>query len=115
MLCFQCIYIVTVLVAPQIAPFSFGQEPVNAGDMASVQCAVSKGDTPLAISWLFENSPIDRSRTDILMLDIGKQAKQLMIESVKAKHAGTYTCVAENLAGSTTRSALLAVNGTSIR
>ena len=99
-------------MAPQIAPFSFGQEPVNAGDMASVQCAVTKGDSPIKISWLFENSLIDRSRIDIVMLDIGKQAKQLMIESVRAKHAGTYTCVAENFAGTTTRSALLAVNGT---
>lgn len=101
------------LVIPQIALFSFGQEPVNAGDMASVQCAVTKGDSPLTILWLFENNPIERTRNDIVMLDIGKHAKQLMIESVKAKHAGTYTCVAKNLAGSTSRSALLAVNGIS--
>jgi hypothetical protein len=80
--------------------------------MASVQCAVSKGDSPLKISWLFEGNPIDKSKTDVVMLDIGKHAKQLMIESVEANHAGLYTCTAENLAGSTFRSAVLAVNGT---
>ena len=79
--------------------------------MASVQCAVTKGDSPLQINWLFENEPIDITRRDIVVSKSGKRAKQLTIESVGAKHAGEYTCVAENSAGSRMRSAYLAVNG----
>ncbi|KAJ8667921.1 hypothetical protein QAD02_009584 [Eretmocerus hayati] len=102
--------ILSVNVAPQIAPFSFGEEPVNAGDMASVQCAITKGDFPLKITWLFQDKPIDPSKMEVNMLDIGKRTKQLMIESVRAKHAGKYTCIAENVAGSTALSAVLNVN-----
>ena len=98
------------LVAPQIGMFSFGEEPLNAGDMASVQCAVMKGDFPLEIAFMFEGNPIE-SYSDIVVSENGKRIKQLLIDSVNAKHAGEYTCVASNIAGSTSRSAMLAVNG----
>jgi len=35
----------------------------------------------------------------------------LSIESVRARHAGNYSCVATNNAGAITQSAMLAVNG----
>ena len=98
-------------VAPQIALFSFGEEPVNAGDMASVQCAVTKGDLPLEVAWMFEGRPIKSDQRDIIMIDSGRRHKQLTIEAVTARHAGEYTCVASNLAGSVSRSAILDVNG----
>lgn len=79
--------------------------------MASVQCAVTKGDSPLEIKWLFQNEPVEASRPDIVVSESGKRAKQLTIESVGAKHAGEYTCIAENNAGSRLRSAVLSVNG----
>lgn len=79
--------------------------------MASVQCGVTKGDLPLHIKWFFENAPIEGPKTDIVVSEIGKRAKQLTIDSVAAKHAGEYTCVAENSAGSRMRSAVLSVNG----
>ena len=49
--------------------FSFGEEPLNAGDMASVQCAVMKGDSPLDINFTFEGVPIV-SRDDVLVSEI---------------------------------------------
>lgn len=79
--------------------------------MASVQCAVTKGDYPLEIVWMFANKPIELEDQGVIISESGRRAKQLTIEAVMAKHAGEYTCVASNAAGSTSRSVLLAVNG----
>lgn len=93
---------------------SFGDEPVNAGDLASIQCAVSKGDFPLEITWMFRGEPLNSDQFGYIFSDSGKRVKQLTIESVNAKNAGEYTCVASNAAGSTSSSAILDVNGISI-
>ncbi|KAK1126108.1 hypothetical protein K0M31_004749 [Melipona bicolor] len=102
--------VLSVNVSPQIAPISFGEEPVNAGDLVSVQCVVTKGDSPLEITWTFESQPIRTDRMDVIVSSSGKRVKQLTIESVAARHAGEYTCVASNAAGSTSHSAKLDVN-----
>ncbi|XP_078037879.1 Down syndrome cell adhesion molecule 1 isoform X5 [Augochlora pura] len=101
---------VQVMVSPQIAPITFGDEPVNAGDLVSVQCVVTKGDSPLEITWTFDSQPIRPDRMDVFVSNSGKRVKQLTIESVAARHAGEYTCVASNAAGSTSHSAKLDVN-----
>lgn len=104
---FLCICV----VAPQIGVFTFGDEPLNAGDTAAVTCSVTKGDLPMEIQWMFQSELVDEKREDIIISNFGKRGKQLSIEAVGARHAGEYTCVASNLAGSTSRSAILAVNG----
>ncbi|XP_043478431.1 Down syndrome cell adhesion molecule-like protein Dscam2 isoform X23 [Leptopilina heterotoma] len=101
---------VQVMVAPQISPFAFGDDPVNAGEMASVQCAVVKGDLPLDISWMFNGNPIGSDQSDVNIIDNGKRHKQLTIDSVSARHAGEYTCVGSNIAGSVSRTAVLDIN-----
>ncbi|XP_043478443.1 Down syndrome cell adhesion molecule-like protein Dscam2 isoform X34 [Leptopilina heterotoma] len=100
---------VQVMVAPQLATFSFGEEPANAGEMASVTCAVIKGDLPLEVSWMFNDHIIGSDQSDII-IDNGNRRKQLTIESVSARHAGEYTCVASNIAGSVSRTAILDIN-----
>ncbi|XP_043478446.1 Down syndrome cell adhesion molecule-like protein Dscam2 isoform X37 [Leptopilina heterotoma] len=101
---------VQVMVAPQIALFSLGEEPVNAGDTVSVQCTVSKGDFPLDIDWLFEGQSLQSYKEDVAVTNSGKRSKQLTIEAVAANHAGEYTCVASNIVGTVSRSATLNVN-----
>lgn len=98
-------------MAPQIGTFSFGDEPLNAGDLATVTCAVSKGDLPLEITWMFNAQQIDGKTTEYNIVESGKRMKQLTIESVGAKHVGEYTCVTSNNAGSTSRTTQLSVNG----
>jgi hypothetical protein len=98
-------------VAPQIGMFTFGDEALNAGDTASLTCIVAKGDFPLEIIWMFKNEPLVSIDYEITVSETGKRTKQLTIDSVDARHVGEYTCVASNIAGSTTRSAILAVNG----
>lgn len=80
--------------------------------MTTVNCAATKGDLPIEIVWMFDGRPITNDRTDMTVSNTGRRVKQLAIESVTANHTGEYTCVASNLAGSTSRSATLNVNGT---
>lgn len=100
-------------VQPQIVPFEFGEQPINSGDMVIVNCAVTKGDLPLKISWLLNGKPVG----DVMGVSVDstrKRVSQLNIDSVSAEHAGQYSCLAKNRAGSTTFSATLNVNGTSM-
>lgn len=95
---------------PQIVHFDFGDEEINSMDMVSASCTVNKGDLPVNIFWtrdghkIFSNDGISISRTN-------KRMSVLSIESVRDRHSGNYTCVAENAAGVVQHSALLSVNG----
>lgn len=101
-----------ILVAPQIGHFAFDNEAANAGDMATVQCAVTKGDLPIDITWSLNGQAIGSDNWDIIVSRSSKRASTLTIDSVAARHAGDYTCSASNAAGFVTHSATLIVNGT---
>ncbi|XP_061930198.1 cell adhesion molecule Dscam2 isoform X47 [Apis cerana] len=102
---------VQVMVAPQIAPFSIGEEPANWGEQVSAMCSILKGDSPIEIRWSLNGEPITRTNhPDITVTKTGKKNSVLIIDSVTAHHAGEYTCVASNLVGSVSRSAELSVN-----
>ncbi|XP_053980917.1 cell adhesion molecule Dscam2 isoform X1 [Hylaeus volcanicus] len=110
---------VQVMVAPQLAPFAFGDEAANAGEMATVQCAVIKGDLPLRIVWSLNGRPIDVGRVsgdhsydtpDIVVTRGSKRISTLTIDSVAARHAGEYKCTATNAAGSAAHTSVLSVN-----
>lgn len=98
-----------LLVPPKVQPFSFGEEPLEDGDAASIQCLVMNGDLPLNISWLFNGVPI--ALEDISIAQNSKRVSALTIESAKHHHAGNYSCVASNIAASSLYSAVLLVNG----
>lgn len=96
---------------PQIMPFNFGEESANAGDFITAQCAVTKGDSPIIITWRFNNSEIISS--DGIMISMrGRRISDMTIEAVRAEHSGAYTCVASNAAGSVNLTSYLHVNGT---
>jgi hypothetical protein len=96
---------------PQILPFTFGEESVNAGDSSTVSCSVIKGDSPISISWLFNETEINHGQ-GINVFQVGNKASSLSIDTVQAHHSGGYICVARNIAGATNFSAYLHVNGT---
>ncbi|XP_076265876.1 Down syndrome cell adhesion molecule 1 isoform X9 [Rhynchophorus ferrugineus] len=100
---------VQVMVPPQIVPFDFGEESINSGDLASLTCSVHKGDLPINISWLHNNVSIGYME-GIMISKAGKKISTVSIDSVDESHAGTYTCLAENKAGSASYSAILHVN-----
>lgn len=87
--------------------------------MATVQCAVIKGDLPVEIVWSLNGRPIvvsaepgDPYHRDIVIRRSGKRASTLTIDSVAARHAGVYSCSASNPAGTAEHAADLSVNGT---
>uniref|UniRef100_A0A1A9V522 Ig-like domain-containing protein n=1 Tax=Glossina austeni TaxID=7395 RepID=A0A1A9V522_GLOAU len=97
-------------VAPKIAPFDFGEEPLNQGEPASVQCTILGGDLPINVTWLLNGRIIDRFH-DIALARLGKRVNVLTVESVTAHHAGNYSCRAANKAGVTEHLAqLIALN-----
>lgn len=97
------------VVIPQILPFDFGEEAIDSGDTASLTCTVHKGDMPVDIIWLRSNKTIANDNSISVMN--GKKVSTLNIDSISSEHAGVYTCVAKNLAGSSSHSATLNVNG----
>lgn len=96
-------------VIPQIFPFTFGDEPINSGETVSIQCTISKGDPPLNLTWTLNDKPIHKHKGIIIMNM--KRFSSLNIDLVQASHSGKYTCIANNLAGTTSLSAYLNVNG----
>lgn len=79
----------------------------------SISCAISDGDLPIHIYWTFNHQAITLAH-DVSISKIGKRNNLLSIENVNGRHAGNYTCHAENNAGSTTYTAELKVIGTSL-
>lgn len=100
------------LVPPKILPFTFGEEPFEAGQSTSVQCMVSVGDPPLSIDWAVDGIPLESSPERMISKVTGKLSL-LSIEAVTARHVGNYTCRVENSAGSFFHTAQLLVNGSS--
>ncbi|CAB3363289.1 Hypothetical predicted protein [Cloeon dipterum] len=100
-----------VNVLPQIAPFTFGDESLNAGELVTATCSITKGDSPISISWFFNTSEIESGDGDVVISKISKKVSALTIESARANHMGEYTCVAKNAAGASNFSTSLHVNG----
>jgi len=100
-----------IAVAPQIFPFTFGDEPVNSGEAISATCSILKGDFPMDITWAFNGEPISAESTDQFSITKGKRLSVLSIDAVAARHAGEYTCTVSNKAGASSHTAALAVNG----
>lgn len=102
-----------ITVPPQLGSVTIGDEPANWGEQVSATCNVLKGDSPIKIHWTLNGEPIKhKTHKDISITMSGKKISLLVIDSVSAHHAGEYACIAKNLAGSSSRSAILAVNGT---
>lgn len=99
-------------VSPKIATFTFGDEALNFGESASAQCTISGGDLPMVVKWTLNGEAIP-PYLEVSTSKIGKRVNVLTIDSVKGDHAGNYSCVATNQAGSAEYTAPLIVIGSS--
>lgn len=93
-------------------PFTFGHESFNAGDSTGIQCIIVKGDLPINIKWILNNSPIVSGENGIVVMKMSTKNSILNIASVDEDHRGIFRCVAENMAGMSEYSSELHVNGT---
>lgn len=98
-------------VRPVLLPFSFGDRPLNPGQIITVPCGVIEGDRPISLHWTFNGNPIT-PRMGVTVVNLGERSVILSISSVQAAHAGHYMCTAKNFAGTDHRSAELVVKGT---
>ncbi|XP_039751106.1 Down syndrome cell adhesion molecule-like protein Dscam2 isoform X5 [Pararge aegeria] len=98
-----------VMVLPQIHPFTFGDEPANAGDTVGLQCMVTKGDVPLNITWYLNGKDVNKIQ-GITVTKIGHKSSSVSIDSVSFIHTGSYTCYVRNQAGDANYSTELVVN-----
>ncbi|KAG8230370.1 hypothetical protein J437_LFUL011496, partial [Ladona fulva] len=83
---------------PSIYPFSI-QNSLHLGERIGLQCIVTKGDPPLAITWLKDDQPINEL-PNLTMKSLGEYSSTLMIEQLSTAHSGRYTCTARNAAAS---------------
>lgn len=104
-------YSITLKVPPLIVPFAFGDEPVNTGENAGVQCMIQKGDIPITIKWTLNSRPLINGEDGVTILKLSPKTSVLNIGSVAEYHRGTFKCIAENMAGSAFQTAELQVNG----
>lgn len=101
---------------PSIAPFGFGEEQFNLDESVTTVCSVVKGDLPLRIWWSFEDPSLGSinnisTNDGIIITRSSQKVSMLMIEAVKARHRGNYTCYAENRGGISAQSSYLSING----
>ncbi|XP_023703051.1 Down syndrome cell adhesion molecule-like protein Dscam2 isoform X3 [Cryptotermes secundus] len=85
---------VTVIVPPIIEPFSF-QDGLSEGMRTRTVCGVSRGDPPLAITWLKDGGTIS-SHLGVNVSALDPYSSLLSISSLASTHSGDYTCVASN-------------------
>lgn len=101
---------------PSIVPFSFGEEELNIDESISATCSITKGDVPLKLWWTFDDD-LDKAQYNLTTNDgivitrASQKVSSLLIEAVKARHRGNYTCYAKNRAGLAAYSSYLAING----
>lgn len=98
-------------VPPQIRPFSFGDEPSNSGESLGVQCAITKGDLPINITWTHNGIILDANADGIALGRLSTKSSTLNIDYISGHHRGIYKCIASNLAGDSVLEAELLVNG----
>lgn len=99
-----------VSVPPKIAPFAAGPEPAFLGDYFALQCIITHGDQPVRIQWTVNNQSA-AILPGIRINNADRRSSVLTIESVDARHAGLFNCIATNVAGVASHATQLVVKG----
>lgn len=78
-----------------------------------MQCIISSGDMPVSFAWLLNGKRLSEFK-DISITSMGKKISALTVDSISREHAGNYTCVTKNNAGTSSFTAALNVKGIAI-
>ncbi|KAK6620957.1 hypothetical protein RUM43_011256 [Polyplax serrata] len=93
---------------PHIVPF-YVEEDLNTGESVQLNCHVTKGDKPIAITWTYNGEDLT-AKMGVTTTKISERSNLLIISSVMATHSGNYTCTATNAAGTTSYTVPIRVN-----
>lgn len=75
-------------------------------------CIVTKGDSPINISWEFNDEYLNSGDAlNVIVNRISAKSSSLTIDNVNGEHRGVYKCLAMNGAGRAEYSAVFDVNG----
>lgn len=86
---------------------------MNAYEFANLQCIVPSGDFPLSVRWNYPGEEMGGA-SGVLTKKVADRVSMLMIPVIAARHAGEYTCTAQNAAGIVSHSTFLIVNGSQL-
>lgn len=95
---------------PVLTPLSFGKDIVNEGDYGQLFCSVIRGDPPFTFAWSLQGDTV-HSEPGLTTNQIGGRAAMLTIASIGHRHSGQYTCTVSNMAGQSSETTELKVNG----
>ncbi|XP_022240089.1 Down syndrome cell adhesion molecule-like protein Dscam2 isoform X2 [Limulus polyphemus] len=98
---------VDVLIPPNIEPFTI-PTGLEDGSRSRILCSVTKGDTPIRISWL-KNGKAIPPHLGIIESAIDEFSTFLTFPQLQLKHGGNYTCVAKNIAALTNYTARMVI------
>lgn len=76
----------------------------------AVQCVVTQGDPPVTLTWLHDGSPATAT-PGVEVTPLGQFVLALVIEKLRPRHAGNYTCEARSPAATASHSSTLRVHG----
>ena len=84
---------------PKLQSPGLPSQALQQGQRVSLLCSVTDGDEPILISWQKDGAPLVSSSPDLDVTSI-EHDSILRISSLEARHAGNYSCRADNAAGS---------------
>lgn len=96
-------------VPPQLAPIAF-MGGTTAGLRAQAMCLVLAGDAPVTLRWLKNDRQLIQA-DGVRITQSSDFTSSIAIDRTLGEHAGNYSCLASNSAGTTASSAVLTVNG----
>lgn len=96
-------------VPPKISPF-YVEDSLHVGDRTSLTCSVTKGDSPLTISWHKDGNIVDPAHM-VSITQVDQFTSILVIEKLSSEHNGNYSCVVRNPAAEVSHMHQLVVNG----
>ena len=96
---------------PALQPPGSPHRSLQAGQRVSVLCSLVQGDEPVVLAWQKDGTDIsDQSLPGVAINQVDHDSI-LRIQSLTAGHAGNYSCLASNAAGTAAISAVITVQG----
>lgn len=113
------VYETFLSVPPKILPIQPMTNLLREGMRAAISCQILEGDLPVTFRWERDGHAIPSAGSSGSLSSVSsattrrldEYSSSLVIEKLAAEHAGNYTCVAQNVAGTESFTVPLTVNG----